>query len=371
MPVWRLMRTGSFKKSVNTGTVRRAVAVCLALATLGVGDASTAATPETNSKLFHDGVTAYTTGNPAHARRLWARLAVKGNTLAQYNLGILYNSGKGVPREYDLAMKWFATAAKSGFGPAFVNLAIMHEHGLGTRKSPETAFAYLTVASTALPPGRCRETAVRQRQAISAALPAKALLEATRYANASLRPTELKHPFYSFQGGCFSSIAVGGGTVGTIAQIAGFRPPAGALPDRSVASDVATRAPVVRDPAAKPLPVRRPAAKPVQPEKPVAVARRNPAPATATGRWAYYVQLASVPSNDAARRLQAKLRQRHAGTLGDQAMSIQEAQLEKLGTVYRLRVGPFGEKAAARHICRALKEKRQACYVVRRAKDAG
>ncbi len=367
------MRTGSFKASVNAGTVRRAIALCLALATLGVGDASTATTPETNSKLFQDGVTAYTTGNPVRARRLWARLAVKGHTLAQYNLGILYSTGKGVPREYDLAMKWFATAAKSGFGPAFVNLAIMHEYGLGTRKSPETALAYLTVASTALPPGRCRETAVRQRQAISAALPAKALLKATRLANASLRPTEQKHSFYSFQSECFSSIAVGGGTIGTIAQIAGFRPPAVAVPDRSVASDVATRAPVVRKPATKSLPVRQPAASPAQTEKPVTVARRSPAPSptAVTGRWAYYAQLASVPSNDAAQRLEMKLRKRHAGTLGDQAMSIQEANLEKLGTVYRLRVGPFGEKAAAQDICRALKEKRQACYVVRRAKDAG
>lgn len=366
------MRTGRLKTGLFAGTIRRRIVLCLALTALSTGDASAVAAPGTNSKAFEDGVAAYTTGNPARARRLWARLAVKGHTLAQYNLGILYSNRKDAPREYDLAMKWFATAARSGFGPAFVNLAILHEYGLGTPKSPETALAYLTVAATALPPGKCRETAIQQRQRISASLPAKAILQSTRLANASLRPAELRHSFYSFRGDCFGSIATGGGTIGTIAQISGFRPPAVTVPDRSVASDVATRAPIAREKAMKPAPVRQPASRPAQAAKPVAVARRGPAPrAAVAGRWAYYAQLASLPTNDAAQRLQKKLRKRHADTLGQQAMSIQEAHLEKLGTVFRLRVGPFGEKATAKDLCRTLKEKRQACFVVRREKAAG
>ena len=43
------------------------------------------------------------------------RLAAKqGYAPAQYNLGIMYDKGEGVPQNYEEAMKWFHLAAKQG-----------------------------------------------------------------------------------------------------------------------------------------------------------------------------------------------------------------------------------------------------------------
>lgn len=347
------------------GTARLLPALCLVVSLCGTGAARTAAAA--TAKPFDKGLAAYKARNYAAAHRVWSGLAIKGHALAQYNLGIMYVEGMGIARDYDLAMKWFGSAAESGFAPALVNLAVMHENGQGVRADREAALAYLVVASTALPPGKCRESAVRRRQAISASLPAKAILHATRRANRGLRPAASMHSYYSFDGDCFGSIALGGGTIRAIAQISGFRPPASQAletktPDRSVASDVATRGPA----AARPAP--RPAARRAGRH---AVAKRDAVASRAAGRWTYYGQLASLPTIEAAQRLRATLQKRHAGTLGGREMSIQEARLEKLGTVFRVRVGPFGEKAAARDLCRTLKEERQACFVVRRAKAAG
>jgi len=352
------------------GSIRLLPGVLVVLSLVGIAPVLAS---DAHSKTFEKGVDAYRAGNRADARRIWSGLAVRGHTLAQYNLGIINSD----VRDYGLALKWFGSAAQSGFAPAFVNLAMMYRNGHGTRKDPEMALAHLVVASAALPPGRCRENAVGLRQAISVSLPAKALLNATRTANTRLRPAESKYSFFAFAGECFESIAVSGGTIGSIAEVAGFRSPGWHAPDRSVAADIATRE-ATTPPAAAPDPIvqPRPAMKPAPAANPTAprravVARRDAGPAPVTGRWTYFAQVASLPTNADAQRFETRLRKRHGAALGGRTMAIQEAQVEKLGTVYRVRIGPFAENADAKDFCRALKEKRQACFVVRQAKKAG
>lgn len=64
---------------------------------------------------FEDGHAAYVRGDYATALRLWRPLAAQGNPGAQYNLGGMYASSRGVsqgvPHDFVQAYKWFSLAA--------------------------------------------------------------------------------------------------------------------------------------------------------------------------------------------------------------------------------------------------------------------
>ena len=51
------------------------------------------------------GLTAYQAGDFATALQEWTPLADQGRAIAQYNLGVMYNNGKGVPQDYAEAVK--------------------------------------------------------------------------------------------------------------------------------------------------------------------------------------------------------------------------------------------------------------------------
>jgi len=65
---------------------------------------------------YEDGKAAYDRGDYATAFRLWRALAEQGNAQAQYNLGVMYYKGRGVPRDYlyVFAYRWFNLAAAQG-----------------------------------------------------------------------------------------------------------------------------------------------------------------------------------------------------------------------------------------------------------------
>jgi len=61
--------------------------------------------------LFEDGVAATLKGDYATAMRLWRPLADQGVASAQYNLGVMYANGQGVPQDYAAAVSWYRKAA--------------------------------------------------------------------------------------------------------------------------------------------------------------------------------------------------------------------------------------------------------------------
>ena len=63
---------------------------------------------------FQKGLTAFQSGDYATALREWTPLAKQGNVVAQYNLGLLYDNGRGVPQDYKTAVKWYRLAAEQG-----------------------------------------------------------------------------------------------------------------------------------------------------------------------------------------------------------------------------------------------------------------
>lgn len=63
---------------------------------------------------FEDGVSAFDRGDHSEAVRSWRVIAEKGDADAQYNLGVMYAVGNGVPQDYVLAHMWFNLAAAQG-----------------------------------------------------------------------------------------------------------------------------------------------------------------------------------------------------------------------------------------------------------------
>jgi TPR repeat protein len=62
----------------------------------------------------------------------WFRKAAeKGTAWGQFNLGVSYDRGQGVPQDYTEAVKWFLKAAEQGEAMSQYNLGRMYEESLG------------------------------------------------------------------------------------------------------------------------------------------------------------------------------------------------------------------------------------------------
>ena len=59
------------------------------------------------------------------------RAAEKGNTEAQWRLGVMYNNGYGVAKDYAEALKWYRKAADQGNAFGQVTLGLMYNNGDG------------------------------------------------------------------------------------------------------------------------------------------------------------------------------------------------------------------------------------------------
>ncbi len=67
---------------------------------------------------FKAGKEAYLRGDYATALKEWRPLAEQGDALAQYNLGVMYFMGRGVPQDDVQARMWLNLAAAQGHEPA-------------------------------------------------------------------------------------------------------------------------------------------------------------------------------------------------------------------------------------------------------------
>jgi localization factor PodJL len=65
--------------------------------------------------------------------------AAAGNPAAEYEIGVRYSEGRGVPANLELAVQWFDRAAKQGLAPALYRLGSLYEKGLGVKKDLDRA----------------------------------------------------------------------------------------------------------------------------------------------------------------------------------------------------------------------------------------
>ena len=101
------------------------------------------------------------------------------------------------------------------------------------------------------------------------------------------------------------------------------------------------------------MPVPSITKKPKKPKKPMSQQ-------TTTG---YFVQLSAERGRDVAQRRFNILQRDHPGLLSDRSSVIKRADLGERGMFYRLYVGPFSNKDAAKNLCAALKRKGTDCLV--------
>ena len=97
---------------------------------------------------FQKGLTAAQSGDYATALREWTPLAKQGNANAQFNLGLMYEKGQGVPQDYKTAVKWYRLAAEQGHANAQSNLGVKYAFGVGVLKDYVYAHMWGNIAAT-------------------------------------------------------------------------------------------------------------------------------------------------------------------------------------------------------------------------------
>ena len=87
----------------------------------------------------------------------WLREAAEqGDPAAQFNLGMLYETGQGVPQNYAEAVKWYRESAERGYPAAQFNLGVFYETGqVVPQDYAEAAKWYLAAAEQELADAQC------------------------------------------------------------------------------------------------------------------------------------------------------------------------------------------------------------------------
>ena len=73
------------------------------------------------------------------AVRVWTEQARDGDSLAQSRLGLMYELGRGVPRNYAEAARWYRAAARQGDAVAQFNLGNLYATGQGPKEDAAQA----------------------------------------------------------------------------------------------------------------------------------------------------------------------------------------------------------------------------------------
>ena len=76
-----------------------------------------------------------------------AKAAEYGLALGQYNLGVMYAIGEGVPEDDAEAVRWYRKAAEQGHAGAQFLLGLMYSRGEGVPEDDIQAYAWISLAS--------------------------------------------------------------------------------------------------------------------------------------------------------------------------------------------------------------------------------
>lgn len=96
---------------------------------------------------FASGLAAYQKGDYAAAAKEWRPEAEQGDAPSQYNLGLLYLDGHGVPQDPTEAAKWFRRAAEQGYTEAQHNLGALYGSGQGVRRDYIEAYKWMNICA--------------------------------------------------------------------------------------------------------------------------------------------------------------------------------------------------------------------------------
>ena len=92
---------------------------------------------------YQVGLDAAEKGDFETALKEWEPLAEQGYPDAQYNLGVMYRDGNGVPQDHKTAIEFFTLAAEQGHRDAQFGLGVTFYLGRGTTKDYTLACMWL------------------------------------------------------------------------------------------------------------------------------------------------------------------------------------------------------------------------------------
>ena len=74
-------------------------------------------------------------------------LATQGVSVSQYNTGINYSLGRGIPKEIEKSIYWYQRASDQGHSKAPFNMAILYAKGKGIGKNLPLALKYFKLSA--------------------------------------------------------------------------------------------------------------------------------------------------------------------------------------------------------------------------------
>ena len=107
--------------------------------------------------------------DPDEAARWYRKAAEQGLAPAQYQLALRYANGDGVTKDFEEAAKWYRRAADQGVPFAQFNLGVRYANGQGVERDPQLAYLWFSLAAQGLL-GKEADTARQARDSIKATL---------------------------------------------------------------------------------------------------------------------------------------------------------------------------------------------------------
>jgi clan AA aspartic protease (TIGR02281 family) len=134
---------GRGRRQIIHGTsLRETLATSLMGLTLAVGGGSLV-----SAGPLEDGYAAYEKGDYPAALQLFWQSAAQGNAEAEYNVGFLYESGRGPATDYREAFRWYQLAAAQGNAAAQTHLGFLYQSGRGVSKDEREAIKWFRLAA--------------------------------------------------------------------------------------------------------------------------------------------------------------------------------------------------------------------------------
>ncbi len=316
--------------------------------------------------------------------------ASKGLPAAMHGLGVFYYQGIGVKRDYGKALEWFRKSAAAGFADSEFNIGVMYFNRQGVARDDVEVVKWVSLAaSRKFSPaefrlGQMYEKGVIFRKNLREALYWYRLAATHGNKNAPAAITRVERdlrgpPLRTDKGREQLSHVSTPSPPAEKASTSTAKKPEDefsvSLPEQTPDDRAsAIPEPPVRDrPArqakpAKPPPMNLtsqiPAETPASPLKPAP--KRPPAPKPAEERE-WRVQFASFRTEAEAEKAWKRISETVAGALGDMKRIVARADLGERGVYHRLQVGPLNSRADAVSLCARIKAEMadQDCLPVR------
>jgi hypothetical protein len=151
----------------------RAILVSVFLLAAGCSDKS-----QDEAAAYQEGMNAYGKGDYAVALEKFKALAEHGNARAQFNLGVMYRQGHGVPQDDQEAVEWWNKAAEQGHAEAQDNLGLRYARGQGIPQDWVQAYKWFAIAAAS-----GNQTAIGNQKVVGIHMPPEKIKEAQALAD--------------------------------------------------------------------------------------------------------------------------------------------------------------------------------------------